>query len=260
METFLTKSEQRPLVIPTIGTPPSSPDVSADFLGRPENTRQPPPQLERAMFPSVKMWFSDDYKGRRKTVKGPEDKLEDDSNGTSKPSVLSSYMEDESGKVVHETSRAAVRAHAKAFFCSLLKNGRAPAKWGDASLDVVNELVYELETNFPWLRLCEGHWKAKQVATNSYSQWLPVALNRLKNDTAKAGKGSQSPDVEVIDVDAVELRRKKPLKRRVVEDDGAGPSKRPHPEETPSGAQPGKPTTNRQRVCKLHSSSHSPRH
>lgn len=259
MDTILANSESKPLVGPTDQATPSS--SSLGLLERLQIIRQPPPQLEHANYPNVQMWFSDDYNGRRKTGKAAEgEKLEDESKETSKSSILSSYMEDESGKVVHETSRAAVRAHAKAFFCHLLKNGRAPARWREASLDVVNELVYELETNFPWLQLCEGHWKAKQVATNSYSQWLPSALLRLKNDKARMGTGSQSPDIEVIDVDAVEPHRRKALKRRVVDEDGAGPSKRPHLEEAPSGVQPGKPTTNHRRVCKPYHSNRSIRY
>ena len=120
-----------------------------------------------------------------------------------------------------------------------MRNGLAPPNWGEAAPDASNEMIYRLETGFPWLRFCENHWKAKRVATNSYLQWYPVALARYNEERAKAQQGISDDD---------ELpRQKRPLKRRVVEDDGARPSKRPHLEEGPSSAEL---STNRQRVCR----------
>jgi hypothetical protein len=159
-------------------------------------------------------------------------------------------MEDEDGYQIPEDMKSDARKLAKRFFWQLLRLGQAPAKWGDIGQDVSNELTHQLETEFPWLRFCEGHWKAKKVPTNSYSQWYPEALARLSEERASQG-------IEVIDVDAVVPRRRRALKRRVADDDGAGPSKRPHLEEAPSGAQSGKPTTNRRRVRILYRSRHS---
>ena len=249
VDTLLTTSESKPLVTPTDqAIHSSSSDVSVSSLGRPQKIlfdKALPPQLKRADHPNVRFWFPDDYHSLRKSGKADEGESIKDG---SKLSVLSRYMEDERGEVVPDTTKNAARAHAKGIFMQFLLADRAPAKWGDAPQDVINELIYSLETTFPWLQLCEDHWKAKQIATNSYSQWLPGALVRVKADKAKTRAGLLLSETEVIDVDAVEPRRKRPLKRRVVDDDGAGPSKRPHLEEASSGAQPDKPATNRRQV------------
>ena len=245
VDTLLTTSESKPLITPADQAIDSgSSDVPVGSLGGPKNIifeKAPPPPLKRADYPDVRFWFPDDYHNLRKSGKANEgESLEDGS----KSSVLSRYMEDERGEMVPEATKKAARAHAKGTFLQLPPAKRAPAKWGDAPQDVSNELIHSLETAFPWLRFCKDHWKAKQVATNSYSQWLPGALDRLRTKTRT---GPLSLD-EIIDVDAVEPRRKRPLKRRVVDNDGAGPSKRPHLEEASSDAQPDERSTNRRQV------------
>lgn len=252
MGTFLTKSEQEPLAISTTPVPSSSSDVS------PNSTtsilaRLPPPQLDCSQYPKVQQWFPDKYNGRRKTSKAgkaAEGESLEEAQGeileeAPKSSVLSSYMEDENGCTIPSATRNAVREMARQFFWQLLTHGQAPAKWGEATIDVSNEMIFQLETAFPWLRLCENHWKAKKIATNSYSQWYPGALLRFQGEQARKSKGS----TEVIDVDDDEPHLKRPLKRRVPEDDGAGRPKRPRLDESPSCVQTAKTTTSRRRVC-----------
>ena len=255
METFLAKSGHQNLAIPTNSISSSSsgnPVVLPRPLPRPPIlARQPLPQLDQAEYPKVRQWAPDKYNGCRKAGKagqgeGPE--------GGQKMLVLSSYMEDENGRLVLPATRDAVRSMARSFFWQLMRNNLAPPKWGDVSLDISNEMIFQLESGFPWLWFCEDHWKAKRVATNSYSQWYPGALIHFKEEQAKAQQGI----INVIDIDDDEPPcQRRPLKRRVVEDDGEGPSKHPHLEEGPSLAAP---STNRQRVSKQYHSHHYVRH
>ena len=249
VSSFLAKSEHQPLAIPTTSIPSGSSDPSTDppgALRKKIYTSQPPPQLDHEQYPDVRQWFPTDYNDRRKVGKGTGEGGSA-ADGPKSP-VLSSYMEDEHGRLVPMSTRAAIRAMAKDFFWKILRDGRAPAKWGDAGLDVSNELICLLETNYPWLRLCQDHWKAKKVATNSYSQWYSDATNCYNKETRLQGKAPQPPTTDIIDVDSDTDTQKRPLKRRLAEDDGAGRSKRPHLEETPSCAQPARPTATRRRV------------
>lgn len=241
------------MVIPSTSTPSSSSDAPADPLEPPQKvvyTRQPLPQLDREHFPEVRQWFPTAYNDLRRAGEGS---VEDDFPVEGpKPSILSSFMEDKHGCLIAMSTRSSMRALAKRFFWQILRNGRAPAKWGDVSLDVSNELIYLLESNYEWLRYCEDHWKARKVAINSYPQWYREALPRYNTEKARAkaaqGGMSQPLDTEVIDVDADSSTQKRPLKRRLAEEDGAGRPKRPHLEEAPPSTQPARPTTSHRRV------------
>ena len=254
MDSLFVNSESKPVVIPSTSIPSSSSNDPAGRLGHPQKiiyTGQPLPQLVREDYPQVKQWFVDEYNGRRRAGKETEEDA-DQADGPKDP-ILSSYMEDQHGRPIHSHIRNNVRAVAKNVFWTFLRNGRAPARWRDACLDVSNELVYQLETNFEWLRYCQGHWKAIKIATNSYPQWYEKAKARY--DKTKASKGMTS-DTEVIDVDADKNTQKAPLKRRLAEDDSTPPPKRPHLEEDPSCAQPAKSTANRRRVRIIYKSYH----
>lgn len=204
------------------------------------------PQLDRANYPNIRDWEPDHYNSRRGRQRGGKDSRED------RPaSVLSSYMEDETGDQVSEKTKRAVRMMAKGFFLGLLRDNKAPACWGSAPLSVRNQLINTLENVFPFLRFCAGHWKANQVATNSYSQWYGnVVENRSDLKAKKACKS------EVIDVDADKNGVGEASKRP--RDEGVGvpePSKRPrveHPQTTSTSCPrhtSGNPQG--QKVCKL---------
>ncbi|KAF9785131.1 hypothetical protein BJ322DRAFT_1108591 [Thelephora terrestris] len=222
-----------------IDTPSGPPTTSRSVL---KYTRQPLPQLDRANYTGVNHWENDGYNGSRKGGKrGGEDALEE----KPKISVLSSFMEDESGREIPEKVRKAVRKTAKQFFQEILDNNRAPANWGEAARDIESKLIHILESEFFWLRLCEGHWKANKVATNSYSQWYGKAIRRKAAAEARKIAAMKQAAADVIDVDADDTDNNRPSKRpRDEEDETTGrpkhprieerrPSPRPHP--TPTG-------------------------
>ena len=145
----------------------------------------------------------------------------------------------------------AAQEAARHFFSLLLDKDQAPAIWGDASFDASNELIYILESNFPWIHLCDNHWKATMIATNSYSQWYPKALQRRSDALAK-----KATNAKVIDVDTNNNNGGKLPKRSWAEDNGMRGSKRPHVEEIQPTPHPNatKITTKRGCVCKtIHS-------
>ena len=176
-----------PIVSNARSSASNSPTLSSS---RKTYTHLPPEQLPQEDYPGVLMWTEDDYKELRKH--GRQDREIDGS-------ALSSYMEDEHGQPIPKGTRNAVREKARKFYSQLLVDNKAPSIWSDASLDVSNEFVHTLESNFGFLRLCEGHWKAIRVATNGYSQWYLPAVNRR---AAALAALKEKAKVEVIDIDA----------------------------------------------------------
>ena len=166
MGAFLANLEAKPMLVVSTSTPSS---LSVDPAGPPQKlifTNQPLPQLDRADYPKVRQWFMDGYNGCRKAGMAAEEG--DGQVDGPKSSVLLSFMEDKEGHLILPQIKKDVREVARFVFWKFLRNGHAPAKWGDACLDVSNKLIYELETKFKWLWYCEGHWKAKKIAINSY--------------------------------------------------------------------------------------------
>ena len=160
-------------------------------------------------------------------------------------------MEDENGEEVPESTKEAVRMTARAFFELLLENDRAPTVWGSAPVDIRNEYLCVMETNYPFLRYCQDHWKALKVATNSYSQWLSNSTSRTA-----ATKGKRRARSEVIDVDADEDDSGEASNRpKDTEEDAPGTSKRPRVggdrSAPPSRPPPTKVSAQRRKVCKL---------
>jgi len=168
-------------------------------------------------------------------------------------------MEDEHGNPIPKLRRAAVRKTAKGFFHLILEMGRAPAAWGDVSLDIDNELIHRLESEHEFLRLCDNHWKARQVATNSYSQWhlgaparRAAALAKQAAEESERAGGTEVIDVDSDDVNNDDANQDKPPKRPRAEDNETRRPKRPRVEGTEST--PPRPTRvapHRQRVCEL---------
>ena len=235
METLITDSKTAFSGSSTSFTIPSAPFNASNTSNAPSSssspfffTQLPLPQLSQEDFLNIRYWAAENYICRRKIGKNSD---EDDLEG----SILSSYMEDENGNPIQEQKRAAAHSTAKKFFSLLLEQGQAPTTWRAASIDIDNELIHMLESDYPFLRLCDNHWKARQVATNSYSQWYPKASKRRATALAKrAAEAKQAAGTEVIDIDDDDTNQDQPPKRPRAEDNEARRPKRPRVEETKS--------------------------
>lgn len=171
--------------------------------GTPGQIFTPPllPQLDSKDYEDIFHWGPEKYLASRKPGdRGGKKSLA----GTKDPSILSSFMEQSDGTQVSDKDKQAVRRTARAFFEALLKNNRAPTTWGNAPINIQHQLINVLETEYPFLRFCDQHWKSLQVATNSYSQWYITAISRktgIEAREAVKGATKKSAKVEVIDVD-----------------------------------------------------------
>lgn len=228
-------------------THPGVPSTSNTF-GSPSSTaiftQLPLPQLRREDTPNVHHWFEQSYSVTRKRGKNGEANPEETKFAGS---ILSCYLEDENGDEIPKAKRNEARSVAKGFFNYLLREGKAPPAWGKAGIDIQNEYLHLMEGRFPFLRLCDNHWKAMRIATNSYSQWYgKTTIGRPVAWVNKAATG------EIIDVDADD-GMDKPSKRPRAKDDDVRRSKRPCAEATESTPppRPTKITRQRQRVCDL---------
>ena len=162
------------------------------------------PQLDREKDgPGTIYWTVDAYKpirrpGGKAKLENDEADLElDDQPGSSKKrsrssnggtSATSCYMEDKDGKPIPEVQRDAARQKARSFWEQLLKKNMAPSISSHAGLDIMEEFIWIMENEYPWLRLCENHWKSVQLWRNHYSPWYGNAVARLEKEAKAAAR------------------------------------------------------------------------
>ena len=212
-------------------------------------TRLPLPQLNREDYKEVKMWYSQEYSGVRKGEKKDDEDTPEASSGSS---ALSSYMEDATGNHIPEPERIDIRERARVFWEEILHADRAPPVWKAAPKDIKDEFTHILESEFPWIRLCAKHWKAKKIAANHYSQWYHKAYPRkLAEDAQKraAKAAAERAAREAAGLDTNDNSEERVLKRprdEGAEDDNVpGPSKHLRVEECRSPSPPRRPKLTR---------------
>jgi hypothetical protein len=90
------------------------------------------------------------------------------------------YIEHANGTSVSGAMAAEIRDFARSVWRGFYVRGMAPEKWGDASRQVRDEYIREMENEWTVLRLCENHWKANAIATSIYSQWYHSYDKKMK--------------------------------------------------------------------------------
>ena len=86
--------------------------------------------------------------------------------------IISLYMEDEFGEPIPPGVKAALRKDLYAYWNDLFYAGSNDLrKYGDLGLDQKNHFRKTFEDKYPWLRLCEAHWKVDQLWISYFSTW-----------------------------------------------------------------------------------------
>jgi hypothetical protein len=179
--------------------------------------------LNRENYPNVKFWF------KRHWTEFSNDQLTDitlpvgtQSRGRARASlnvnVAMRYVEMEDGSLIDGDRASVIRKFARAIWVSFGKRGRAPARWGQAEVEIRKEYCQEMNSRFPELRLCELDWKSEQVATDNYPSWYATWASKLKE--LKPVK--QENEGDITNKSAQSKRPRKPsmqsaLKRKKVE-------------------------------------------
>jgi hypothetical protein len=86
--------------------------------------------------------------------------------------------------------------------------------------EVRNEFRTRIEAAHPWLRLCEGHWKADQLWSNHFSGWTPAAESKGKRaETLKRERSDEGdkagPSEKKTKTLAEQPARPKPTKKLI---------------------------------------------
>jgi hypothetical protein len=134
--------------------------LSTKFAGRTHGDQDIPLEPLQADYLGVPFWVQDEWL-RLQGGHGPDtDSL-----------TYSIFMVDASGDPVPEGVRADLRTEVVTYWNQIFQKGITPLPYDDNDADILDQFRTRIEKKFPWLRLCEGHWKVKQVWKNCYNNW-----------------------------------------------------------------------------------------
>ena len=140
-----------------------------------------PPPLSCTQFPHMKFWTKEEWRASKITRKDTS-KINNTENAPGGPTT---YLKLEDGTPAPRTMATSIQKTARSIWIGLFKCGKAPSKWGQASRETEDEYVHGMEKRWPILHLCEGHWKAIQIATTNYPQWYLYQSSRASQVKSK---------------------------------------------------------------------------
>ena len=140
--------------------------------------------LNHSNYPKVRFWFRKDWVNQKKEKLGITKVIEssttgDKGRGPTSINVTLRYVEDEQGVVVDGFRASEMRKFARSIWNQLAGAGKAPRSWGKAELDVASHYRREMRRRFPELGFCEYDWKADQLATDNYPNWVSNHLQEV---------------------------------------------------------------------------------
>ena len=157
--------------------------------------------LSHSDYPLVRYWFRKDWinwkKEKSAAVKVDPSLPMSKGRGPQGVNVTMHYMENESGDVVDGYCTSEMRKFARSIWTQLKAAKKAPKSWGKAELDVAVHYRREMCRHFPEFALCELDWKAEQLATDNYPNWVANNLAVVKeesSDTAQTKRRGDSVD------------------------------------------------------------------
>jgi hypothetical protein len=138
--------------------------------------------------------------------------------------IISLYMEDEDGQPIARGIKGALRKDVYSYWNELFwADSNDLRNHGDLGIKRKEHFRRTFEEMYPWLRLCEGHWKVDQLWMSYFSTW-------------KKPRRSESPDPKSKESTPIDVSSDGPapptpagIKRRLEEHDSQmleDPSKR----------------------------------
>jgi hypothetical protein len=110
------------------------------------------------------------------------------------------FLEHKDGSSVRESEARQITAFMRKIFNDLQRHGYAPANWRSATAKATMYLYQEMYRRFPFLFLCETHWKIERLASLVYPQWqrvyrttTVVKVEDVGDEEKTSSKRKQSP-------------------------------------------------------------------
>lgn len=164
--------------------------VSINVVGAPiprikkVKTSDIPLNPRREDYINVKYWSQEPWSEVRRGTS---------TNDTDSP-IFSSFMEDEFGNSISKGVKSAVIDDVKGFWTDMYNTTGPPKPFTQTGLTTKENFRTRMEGRYPWLRLCEAHWKVNQLWINYFTTWKPTTT---PGGTPTGGKNIPVPVIEL---------------------------------------------------------------
>jgi hypothetical protein len=113
-------------------------------------------------------------------------------------SITTIFQVDVHGRPVSDDIKREVRENLTSYMIDMINEGEMPLAWTDLGLKRRNDWLSTIERKHPWLRLCAGHWKGRQIWINNWKEGRAEAIKTsIVSRHAKGSEDRSSP----IDID-----------------------------------------------------------
>ena len=113
--------------------------------------------------------------------------------------VISLFYEDEFRNPISDEVKEQVRGDIAAYWINMIREGETLTHYHSLGFKRREHYRVTMEEKYPWLRLCEGHWKVKQIwinhwkknrvpspATNNKKAKTPIEISSDTEDSSPA--------------------------------------------------------------------------
>lgn len=118
-------------------------------------------------------------------------------------SIATLFYEDENGNVVSEDVKSSVRGDLRGFWIDMINDGEAPVPWNQLGFRRREQYRKLMGDKYPWLRLCEGDWKLRQIWISNYKKSKYASATKPANASKTNKTGPTTTIVISSDTDSL---------------------------------------------------------
>ncbi|KAJ3895227.1 hypothetical protein GG344DRAFT_73346 [Lentinula edodes] len=124
------------------------------------------PMFSHCDYPCVTIWTKDNFTKAEnlRSSRGVPLKIDNSSTGLW-------WLQDANGNSLDTHTISHVREMSKCVWQRLKVQGRAPPRFLDADIDVINEFNHYMINMFNFLGFCDNNWKTRQIFIIDYPSW-----------------------------------------------------------------------------------------
>ncbi|KAL0957864.1 hypothetical protein HGRIS_000048 [Hohenbuehelia grisea] len=95
------------------------------------------------------------------------------------------YLENDDGQQLLPAARSNINKHAMALMTGMAQPGDVPKQYNACNIQTLTVFRQSIESAFPILTLCDGHWKADEVWIRTFNQWHDKWIGNKKSSAVK---------------------------------------------------------------------------
>lgn len=158
--------------------------------------------MQKKNYPKIDYWYYKQYteESNRRDEDAGGNRKEGRGRSSDGKNVMFWFLQDETGRVLESIEVDSIREASRYIWRMLYEDyeGKLPCPWRKVDSRAQSRFYEEIEDQYPILKLCDGHWKARSICTNGYSQWYKTHTSSKKKTSIKCDSETTLPDNQPI--------------------------------------------------------------